>query len=86
MAPMLLVQFIVTVVTTLVLARLIVMLPDYSAYTLASMLWVGFVVPTQIAGILFGGTDPKWIIRKALVMAGGSFACLMAAAAILRAM
>ena len=86
MMPMLVVQFIVTAVTTLVLAKIIILVPSYSEYTLAAMAWAGFVVPTQVAAIIFGGTDSKWIVNKALIMAGGSLACLMAAAAILGAM
>ena len=83
MAPMLFLQFVVTVITTLVLAKLIVLLPNYSAYTLAIMLWIGFVVPTQVASIIFGGTEPKWIAKKAKIMAGGSLACLLIATVIL---
>lgn len=86
MMPLLAVQFLITILTTFVLAKLIVLLPDYSAYALAFMLWLGFVVPTQIAGIIFGGTNPKWIMAKALVMSGGSILCLVTAAAILKAM
>lgn len=86
MMPLLLVQFLVTVVTTVVLAKFIVLLPDYSAYTLAGMIWIGFFVPVQVAAVVFGGTDPKWMITKVAVMAGGSLACLLAAAAILNAM
>lgn len=86
MMPLLLVQFLVTVVTTVVLAKFIVLLPDYSAYTLAGMIWIGFFVPVQVAAVVFGGTDPKWMVTKVAVMAGGSLACLLAAAAILNAM
>ena len=86
MMPLLAVQFIITVLTTLVLAKLIVLLPSYSVYALAFMLWAGFVVPTQIAGIIFGGTNPKWMVAKAFVMSGGSILCLMVAAAILKSM
>jgi hypothetical protein len=82
---MLVAQFVVTVITTVVLAKLITLLPGYSVYTLAVLAWIGFVVPTQIAAILFGGTEPKWVVKKALIMAGGSLLCLLAAAAILQA-
>jgi len=85
MAPMLFVQFVVTVITTLVLAKLIVIVPSYSVYTLAMLAWIGFVVPTQIAAIIFGGTKPKWILTKSLIMACGSLICLLVAAAILNA-
>ena len=83
MAPMLVLQFVITVVTTIVLAKLIVLLPHYSVYALALLAWIGFVVPTQIAAVLFGGTKPKWIVKKAMIMAGGSLLCLIVAAVIL---
>ncbi len=83
MGPLLAVQFAITVITALALAKLFVLLPNYSVYSLALLVWVGFVVPTQLAAIIFGGTDPKWVIQKALIMAGGSLACLQAAALII---
>jgi len=86
MMPMLGVQFLGTVITTVVLARLLQLLPDYSAYTLAVMVWLGFVVPIQVSAIMFGGTEAKWMVKKALIMAGGALACLLAAAAILTAL
>ena len=85
MAPLMVTQFIITLLTALVLAKFIILLPDYSAYTLAAMVWVGFVVPAQIASVIFGGTDKKWFVTKTAIMAGGSLACLLAAAAILKA-
>jgi hypothetical protein len=83
MMPLLLVQLIVTVLTTLVLAKIIVLVPSYSAYMLALMVWVGFFVPVQIAGVIFGGTESKWIFKKVFILSGGSFFCLLAAATIL---
>jgi hypothetical protein len=83
MMPMLAVQFAVTIVTTVVLAKLILLLPDYSAYSLAGLAWLGFVVPVQASAVIFGGTAPKWVLKKIMIMAGGSLACLLAAAAIL---
>lgn len=83
MMPMLGIQFIGTVVTTLVLARAIQLLPNYSAYTLAFAAWLGFIVPIQVSAIMFGGTEAKWMVKKALVMTGGALACLLVAATIL---
>jgi len=86
MTPLLVVQFIGTVVTTLVLAKLIVVLPDYSAFMLAIMVWIGFFVPTQVAAVMFGATNTKWMVTKSAIMAGGSLGCLLIAAVILNAM
>lgn len=77
-------QFLATIVTTFVLALLANGLPaDWNLYGLAGFAWIGFVVPTQVSAVLFGGTEPKWIVKKILIMAGGALACLMVAAAVL---
>jgi hypothetical protein len=76
-------QILVTLITSVVLAKLIVMVPNTSPYLLAVMAWIGFVVPAQASAVVFGGTEPKWILTKIAVMAGGSIACLMAGAAVL---
>jgi hypothetical protein len=78
-------QLLVTVATTVILATTIAVLPDYSPYTLAFAAWIGFVVPTQVAAVIFGGTEAKWVLKKIAIMAGGSLACLVVAAAILSA-
>lgn len=83
MGPMYGLQFVVTVVTAYVLARAIELLPNYSPYMLAGMLWVGFVVPTQVAAVIFGGTDEKWMAKKIGVMAFGTLGCLLVAVFIL---
>ena len=87
MWPLLVVQFIATIVTTIVLAIFIAFLPEsWNIYALAGFFWIGFVVPTQISAVLFGGTKPEWVITKILVMAGGSIICLEVAAIIIKAM
>jgi hypothetical protein len=87
MMPLLVGQFLVTIVTSFVFAIFITYLPqDWNAYGLAGFFWLGFVVPTQVSAVLFGGTDPRWIFQKILIMAGGSLVCLEAAALVLHAM
>src|SRR5437868_3473041 len=51
MGPFYGLQFLVTIFTSVVLAKLIVLLPNYSAYTLALLVWLGFVVPTEFGAI-----------------------------------
>ncbi|MFO0882053.1 MAG: DUF1761 domain-containing protein [Candidatus Saccharimonadales bacterium] len=83
MMPWLVVQFVVTVMTSFALAKLFALAPDYSIYKLALIIWLGFFVPVQVGAVIFGGTDPKWMLKKTLIMSGGSFFCLLAAAAII---
>jgi hypothetical protein len=84
MWPFLILQLVITIVTVWSIAKFHLLLEDYSIYTLALIAWVGFVVPTQIAAVVFGGTDPKWIVKKSLIMAGGSLVCIEIAALIIK--
>lgn len=87
MVPLLGMQFLVTVVTTVVLSAMLAETSNaWSAYAFAGLCWIGFIVPTQVSAVLFGGTEPKWVVTKILIMAGAAFGCMMIAAAILGAM
>ncbi len=84
MAPLLLVQFITTVVMTVVLAIVLGAMPaTWNAYGMAVHLWLGFIVPTQVGAVLFGGTEPKWVVKKIMVMAGAALLNILAATFIL---
>ena len=85
MGPFYGLQLIATVFTVIVLAKVIVLLPGYSVYALAVMLWFGLVLPTQYSAVVFGGTEPKWIVQKLAIMTGGTLVCLLVGAAILGA-
>jgi len=73
-------QIVVTIFSAFVLAKLIGLLPEYSVFTLALLLWFGFVLPTQVSAVIFGGTEPKWIGQKISIMAGEALAHLLVAA------
>src|SRR6267154_4271409 len=50
MMPMLVVQFVMTLITTFVFALLLNGVPsDWNVYGLAGFYWLGFVVPTQVS-------------------------------------
>ena len=76
-------QVVVTLITAFVLAKLIVMLPAESPYAIAFMVWAGFTLPAQVSAVIFGGSEPKWVVKKIAIMASGSLAPLLVAAAIL---
>jgi hypothetical protein len=87
MGPTYGVQFLVTLLTSFVLALFIAVLPaDWNPYGLAGFFWLGFVVPTTVSGVLFGGTENKWVIQKIAVQIGASFLCLQTGAAIIHFM
>lgn len=83
MAPFYGIQFLVTVMTTVVLAILIENLPDWNVLVLALFLWLGFVLPAQVSAVIFGGTEGKWIAPKIALQAGGSLLFMLAAVLVL---
>lgn len=87
MGPLLGAQFLGTVVTTVVLSAMLTGTTSaWNAYIFSGLCWLGFIVPTQVSAVLFGGTEPKWVVSKILIMAGGALGCMMIAAAVLGAM
>ncbi len=73
MMPLLAVQFIFTVLTSLVFAWLYSSFnSDWSIYQLAFLFWLGFLLPTQVAAVIFGGTKPGWVMKKIAIMAGAA--------------
>lgn len=86
MGPLYGVQFAVTILTNIILAIFLTYVPGWNVYALAGFIWLGFVLPTQVSSVLFGGTDPKWITTKIALQAGASLLCLEVAAVILHLM
>ncbi len=80
-------QFIVTLVTSAVFALLMNgFQSEWNIYGLAAFFWLGFVVPTQVSAVLFGGTKPEWMVTKIAISAGGALLCLEALAFVLKVM
>lgn len=86
MGPFYALQALVTLITAFVLTVFITYFPSWNPYVLVGLFWIGFVVPTQVSAVIFGGTESKWISPKIAVQAGASFFCLQAAAAVIYAM
>lgn len=83
MPPLLALQLFVTVVTTVVLAMFLTFMNDQNPYFVAGLCWLGFIVPTQVGAVLFGGTEPRWVVTKLSIMAGAALGCMMIGAAVL---
>jgi hypothetical protein len=84
MTPLLVMQFVVTVVTTVVLSMFLSSFGGmWNPYGIAVFVWLGFVLPTQVSAVMFGGTKPEWMVTKIAISAGGSLACLLLAAFVL---
>ncbi len=83
MGPTYAVQFLVTVLMSVVLGLFVAVLPqDWNAYGLAGFFWIGFIVPTLTSSVIFGGTDPKWVLKKIAVQAGAALVSIEVAAAV----
>lgn len=86
MGPFYGLQALVTVFTAFVLTLFITSFPAWNAYVMTALLWIGFVVPTQVSGVIFGGTEGKWIFPKIAVLAAGSLVILEVATAVILAL
>lgn len=73
-------QLVVTIISAYVLAYFMAALPMVSPFELAGWLWLGFVVPTQVSAVIFGGTEPKYVIQKIAIMAAEALLHLLVAA------
>jgi hypothetical protein len=84
MGPLYGVQLVMTVLSAWMLLLLIQWLPGYSPYLVALVVWTGFVLPAQISAVIFGGTEPKYVVRKIAIMAGEALFHLQVAAFIIQ--
>ncbi len=77
MWKLLVVQCLFTLLTTVVFAYLLTgFKSDLSVYALAFFFWLGLILPTQAAAVIFGGTKPGWVITKIAIAAGASLGCM----------
>lgn len=78
-------QLVVTIISAAVLAKFMVLLPDYSPYTIAFLLWLGFVVPTEASAMIFGGSKPEYVWHKIVISVSESLLHLFVAAWVISA-
>lgn len=67
MTPFYGLQFFLTLFSTFSLVNLAVFTP-FSLYHVAFWIWLGFIVPTQIAGVIWGSTKKKFWFKQILIM------------------
>lgn len=75
MGPYYLAQIAVTFANAFVLAKLMFWLPEVLIYQIAFCTWLGFLMPAAVSGIIFGGTDSKWISKKIAITIVASLLC-----------
>jgi len=82
--PLYLFQVVFTVISAWALAKLMVLLPGYSPFTLAGLVWFGFVLPAQVSSVLFSRTDKQYKLQQIAIMAGEAILHLEVAAWVLK--
>jgi len=82
MAPFYALQFFLTLFSTFALVNL-TMETDLSVYHVAFWIWIGFIVPTQIAGVIWGNTKKRFWAKQIFVMTSYQIVGLMLATWIL---
>jgi FtsH-binding integral membrane protein len=84
MAPYYGLQLVLTIVFTYVLAMMIYNLKmsdqGWNAYGVAGWVWLGFVAPTQIAGVVWANTKKQFWAKQIFVMVTYQLVGLMLAA------
>jgi hypothetical protein len=83
MTPFYALQFFLTLFTTFSFANLVPYIPDFSAYHIAFWIWIGFIVPTQIACIIWANTKKKFWFKQAIIMNSYQLIAIMLMALIL---
>lgn len=73
-------QVVVTILSAWALAYFIVALPNVPWAIVAFWLWLGFIVPTEVSSVIFGGTEGRWIAKKIAISIGGSLVCTLVGA------
>lgn len=80
MGPWYLINAMFTLLTAYVLAHFMKELSSVEFYKLVFWLWLGFVLPTTAANMIFGGAPEGYTWHKIAISAGGSLVSLMAGA------
>lgn len=68
MTPFYALQFLITVLYTFVLNVLLVNATSYDPYAVALLVWLGFVVPIQVSGVIWGGTKKVLWVKQICIM------------------
>jgi hypothetical protein len=85
MGPTYGVQFLSTLLTTVVLASMLMKMSDapVSPYMIAFFVWLGFVLPSQISAVIFSRTERRYMAAQIGIMATEALARILIATYIL---
>jgi hypothetical protein len=85
MMPFMALQFVLTLITTWVLASNIAFagLTGSAVYYYAGFMWLGYMMPVSVSSVIFGSTKRKFWMKQIGIMLGMQFVGIMLAAWIL---
>jgi hypothetical protein len=83
MTPFYALQILLTLLSTFVLAFSFELLSEYNLYMTALFIFVGFILPTQVSGVIWSNTKKHFWAKQIAIMAGCQFVSLMLATWIL---
>lgn len=88
MGPTYGIQFLATLITTMVLASMLIKMNDapVSPYMIAFFAWLGFSLPAITSSVIFSRTERKYMGTQIAIMCGDTLVRIMLAAAILTMM
>ncbi len=69
MMPFYALQLLLTFFTTVSFANLLPYISAFNAYHVALWIWIGFIFPLQIGGVIWGNTKKKFWAKQLFVMA-----------------
>ncbi len=82
MGPAYVAQIFLTLVSTFALDIMIIVLP-FSAVTTTLFLLIGFILPIQISGVIWGATENKYKLEQIVIVVSGQLISMLIAALIL---
>lgn len=83
MGPFYLLQLLLSFTATATLAYFSTLISDFNIYYLALTLWLGFIIPTQISGVIWANTKKKYWLKQIFIMATNQLCSVLLAALIL---
>ena len=83
MMPFYALQLFLTFFTTVSFANLLPYISGFSIYHVAFWIWIGFMVPIQIASVIWANTKKKYWAKQIFVMIGMQLVGIMLASLIL---
>lgn len=77
-------QALITLISAWVIAYFLAANPNTPWYVTGFLLWLGLTMPANVSGVIFGGTEGKWMVPKIAIMLGGSLVATLVGAGVIR--